>query len=191
MCRGIISLLGSITFGREMIARVEFAGYIIIFFARVADVSLATIRTIMLMRGQKLFAGAIGFVEILIYIVALRYIFNTLTEWTSLVFYALGFSVGNIVGVWLEEKLAMGFLIMWVITQQDGVAFASFLREQGFGVTLVSCQGKEGSYHLLNVVLERRRLKKLERLIFEWDEKAFVTVSDARAIRGGHFVATR
>ncbi|WP_312339559.1 DUF2179 domain-containing protein [Anaerospora hongkongensis] len=169
----------------------EFAGYIIIFFARVADVSLATIRTIMLMRGHKLLAGAIGFVEILIYIVALRYVFNTLNEWTSLIFYALGFSTGNIVGVWLEEKLAMGFLIMWVITQQDGVSFAAHLREQGFGVTLVSCQGKEGSYYLLNVVLERRRLQKLEKLIFQWDEKAFVTVSDARAIRGGHFITTR
>jgi uncharacterized protein YebE (UPF0316 family) len=170
---------------------VEIAGYIIIFFARVADVSLATIRTIMLMRGHKLLAGGIGFVEILIYIIALRYVFNTLNEWTSLIFYALGFSTGNIVGVWLEEKMAMGFLILWVVTQRDGVAFAAYLRNAGFGVTVFPCQGKEGSYHLLNVVLERRRMKKLERLIFEWDEKAFVTVSDARAIRGGHFIGTR
>jgi uncharacterized protein YebE (UPF0316 family) len=169
----------------------EFAGYLLVFIARVADVSLATIRTLMLMRGQKLLAGAIGFVEILIYITALRYIFNTLTDWTSLISYALGFSVGNFVGVWIEEKLAMGFFVMRVITQRDAQDFAQHLREQGFGVTLFPCQGKEGCYHLLNIVLERRRLKKLERLILSWDARAFITVSDARAIRGGHFIKSR
>lgn len=162
-----------------------------VFFARVADVSLATVRTLMLMRGQKLLAGAIGFVEIFIYIGALRYIFTTLTDWVNLTFYALGFSVGNIAGVWIEEKLAMGFFVMRVITQRDAIDFAQHLREQGFGVTLFPCQGKEGCYHLLNIVLERRRLAKLERLVLSWDEKAFITVSDARAIRGGHFIKPR
>lgn len=169
----------------------ELAGYLIVFLARVADVSLATIRTLMLMRGHKLFAGAIGFVEILIYIVALRYIFNALDDWVSLVFYALGFSTGNIVGVWLEEKMAMGFFMMRIITQKNALDFVHALRQDGFGVTLFPCQGAEGCYHLLNIVFERRRLKRLEKLVLDWDEKAFITVSDARAIRGGYFVKPR
>ena len=166
----------------------EIVGYLLVFAARIADVSLSTVRTLMLMRGHKIFAGTIGFVEILIYITALRYVFNTLDDWFSLVIYALGFSTGNVVGVWIEEKLAMGYFIMRVITQHNAMEFAQQLREQGFGVTLFPCQGKEGCYHLLNIVLERRRIKQLEKLVFAWDGKAFVTVSDARAIRGGHFI---
>jgi uncharacterized protein YebE (UPF0316 family) len=169
----------------------ELIGYLLVFAARIADVSLSTVRTLMLMRGHKLFAGAIGFIEILIYITALRYVFNALDDWLSLVIYACGFSAGNVVGVWIEEKLAMGYVILRVITQHDAMEFAQQLREQGFGVTVFPCQGKEGCYHLLNIVLERRRIKQLEKLVFAWDEKAFVTLSDARAIRGGHFIHPR
>ncbi|MPM91656.1 hypothetical protein SDC9_138787 [bioreactor metagenome] len=166
---------------------IGYIGYFIVFFARVADVSLTTIRTLMLMRGKKLAAATIGFFEVLIYIIALKYIFNTLNDVTSLIFYAFGFSTGNIVGLWLEEKLAVGHLTMRVITRRNAGDFAEKLRQEGFGVTLFPCQGREGCYDLLEIALERKRLKKLEKMVHEWDGDAFVTVSDTRNIRGGHF----
>lgn len=159
----------------------------IVFFARVADVSLTTVRTLMVMRGKKFAAATIGFFEVLIYILALKYIFNTLDDVTSLIFYALGFSTGNIVGLWLEEKMAIGHLTMRVITRRGAADFAEYLRQEGFGVTLFPCQGREGCYDLLEIAFERKRLKKLEAIVREWDRDAFVTVSDTRNIRGGHF----
>lgn len=161
-------------------------GYFVVFLARVTDVSLSTVRILLLMRGKRLLAALVGFGEVLVYIVALRYIFSSLNDWTSLIFYALGFSTGILAGTWLEEKMALGFLIMRVITQKDAPGFADYLRQNGFGVTLFPCQGREGCYHLINIVCERRKLAMLEQLVFSWDKSAFVTVSDTRAIRGGH-----
>jgi len=162
-------------------------GYFIVFLARISDVSLATVRTLMVMRGRKLLAAAIGFVEVLIYVLALKYVFETLADIPGLAFYALGFAAGNAIGLWVEERLALGFFVMQVITARNAVAFADLLRQQGFGVTLFPCQGREGCYDLLNVVFERKRLGRLEEAVRAWDPKAFVTVSDTRAIRGGHF----
>ncbi|MDT8902437.1 DUF2179 domain-containing protein [Anaeroselena agilis] len=162
-------------------------GYVAVFFARVADMTLATIRTLMVMRGRKLMAAVIGFAEVLIYVVALKFVLETLNDIPSLIFYALGFAAGNAAGLWAEERLALGYYVMQVITGRDAVAFAAGLRERGFGVTIFPCQGREACYDLLSVVFERRRLNELEDAVRDWDPKAFVTVTDTRTIRGGHF----
>lgn len=130
-------------------------------------------------------AAVTGFGEVLVYILALKYVFDTLNDWASLIFYALGFAAGNIVGIWLEEKLALGIMIMRVITRHDAPGFADRLRKNGYGVTLFPCQGREGCCHLINIICERKKLAILEQIIFDWDEKAFVTVSDTRTIRDG------
>lgn len=166
-------------------------GYIAVFLARVLDVSMMTLRTLMLMRGKKLLAATFGFFEVLVYITALKFIFDTLSNTTSLVVYALGFAVGNMVGLWIEEKLALGFLTMQVITLGDAVGFSKVLRDQGFGVTLFPCQGHQGCHHVLNIVFERKRTRELEHRVREWDANAFITITDTRSIRGGHFRSTR
>ena len=91
-------------------------GYLFIFAARVCDVSLATIRTLMVVRGQKLYAAIIGFFEVIIYILALGKIFSDLSNPLNLLFYALGFATGNYVGTFLEGKLAVGVFTAQVIT---------------------------------------------------------------------------
>lgn len=89
-------------------------------------------------------AAVTGFGEVLVFIIALKYVIDTLNDWAGLIFYALGFAAGNIVGIWLEEKLALGILIMRVITRRDAPGFADHLRKNGYGVTLPPCQGREG-----------------------------------------------
>jgi uncharacterized protein YebE (UPF0316 family) len=162
-------------------------GYAAVFLARVADMTLATVRTLMVMRGRKFMAAAIGFGEVLIYVVALKFVLETLNDIPSLIFYALGFAAGNAVGLWVEERLALGYFAMQVITTREASGLAAQLRRQGFGVTVFACQGHEGCYDQLNVVFERKRLDELEDAVYGWDPKAFVTVTDTRAIRGGHF----
>ncbi|MZP29561.1 DUF2179 domain-containing protein [Heliobacterium undosum] len=166
-------------------------GYFVVFFARILDVSMMTLRTLMAMRGNKAWAAAFGTVEVLVYITVLKYLINTLDDPVSLIFYALGFAAGNVVGIWIEEKLAFGFLTMQVITMEEPFSFTDSLRGRGFGLTLFPCQGRDGCHHTLNIVFERKRLKELEKLIRDWDANAFITVLDTRTIRGGHFRATR
>lgn len=161
-------------------------GYIIVFLARVIDVSLATIRILMLMKGRKLWAAISGFGEVLVFTTALKYVFDSLNDWVGLTFYALGFSIGNIAGIWVEEKLALGILIVRVITRRNAPDFADYLRQNGIGATLFPCQGREQCYYLITIVCERKKLGMLEQLIFDWDGKAIVTISDTRTIRSGH-----
>ncbi|MBO8168750.1 MAG: DUF2179 domain-containing protein [Thermoanaerobacteraceae bacterium] len=160
-------------------------GYFFIFFARVMDVSLFTVRTLMVVRGQRLFAALIGFFETVIYIVALKYVVDQLDNVWSLMFYALGFSTGNVVGSWIEEKLAIGNLTVQVITQTRPLELTAKLRREGYGVTVVEGQGRDGLRYILNIHLPRRSLNKLMEKIDQWDVKAFVTVFDTRAIKGG------
>ncbi|WP_366924063.1 DUF2179 domain-containing protein [Metallumcola ferriviriculae] len=160
-------------------------GYIFIFMARVVDMSLFTVRTLLVVRGQRLFAAFIGFFEVLVYIVALKYVVDQLDNLWSLMFYALGFSTGNIVGSWLEEKLAIGTLTVQVITMTRPLELTCHLRGMGFGVTVWEGQGREGVRNILNIILARKDLSRLMREVNEWDFQAFVTVFDTRSTKGG------
>ncbi|HZK57908.1 MAG TPA: DUF2179 domain-containing protein [Clostridia bacterium] len=162
-------------------------GYLLIFLARLTDVSLATIRMIMVIRGKRIIAACIGFVEATIYILAVGKVLSAVKNPLNIFAYALGFATGNYVGIFLEEKMALGSIIAQVISENDVERLIEKLRDNGFGVTVVEGCGREGVRHLLNVTLQRKKLSKLYNIIDAHDKKAFVTVTDARAIRGGYF----
>ncbi|MDI9475424.1 MAG: DUF2179 domain-containing protein [Natronincolaceae bacterium] len=162
-------------------------GYLLIFFARLADVSLATFRMIMVIRGKRIIAACIGFVEATIYILAVGKVLSAMNNPLNILAYALGFATGNYVGIFLEEKMALGSIIVQVILEHEVTELVEKLRDNGFGVTVVEGCGKEGIRHLLNVTLQRKNLSKLYNVIDNHDKNAFVTVTDARAIRGGYF----
>jgi len=126
-----------------------FGGYLFIFCARICDVSLGTMRTIMVVRGQRLYAAAIGFFEVSIYIVALGKIFSTLDNPLSIVVYAAGYATGNFVGSLIEEKLAVGVLTVQVITMKAPLELTELLRNEGYGVTVIEGQGREGTRYIL------------------------------------------
>lgn len=162
-------------------------GYLFIFCARICDVSLSTMRTLMLVRGQKLYAAAIGFFEVLIYIIALERIFSNLDNPFNLVIYAAGFATGNLVGSTIEEKLAVGTLTVQVITLKSPLELTEKLRANGYGVTVIEGQGREGVRYILQIILQRKKASQLRKEIDEWDKDAFWTVFDARATKGGIF----
>ena len=166
-------------------------GYLFIFLARVCDVSLATIRTLMVVRGQKLYAAIIGFFEVIIYILALGKIFSDLTNPLNLLFYALGYATGNYVGTYFEVKLAVGIFTAQVITLKDPLKLTEILREKGYGVTVIEGEGREGKRYILQIILKRKRFRDLQKEIDQWDEKAFCTIFDARLTRGGVLAQNR
>ncbi|SDJ98359.1 DUF2179 domain-containing protein [Natronincola ferrireducens] len=162
-------------------------GYLFIFFAKVADVTLATIRMIMVVKGRRVQAAFIGFVEIIIYILAIGKVLAELDNPFNVLAYALGFASGNYLGIYVEEKMALGTIIVQVITHGNAMPLVEIFREQGFGVTVVEGYGREGMQHLLSITIQRKNLSKVYRIIDNYDKKAFVTVTDARSIRGGYF----
>ncbi len=162
-------------------------GYLFIFFARVTDVSMATVRMIMVVRGRRKQAAIIGFFEIIIYILAIGKVLSGLDNPINVIVYALGFATGNYMGVFFEEKMALGDIIVQVITDHEIMKLVDRLRNEGFGVTVFEGYGRQGIRHLINVTLARKSLSKLYSVIDEHDKNAFVTVMDTRSIRGGYF----
>lgn len=167
-------------------------GYLVIFMARVIDVSLSTFRTLMVVQGRRLPAAIIGFFEISIYVTALSKVVNDLGDPFKLLSYALGFACGNYIGITIENKIALGNLSVQIILKtSDNKELKQLLREAGFGVTVLVGQGIDGTREILNLVINRKDLNSLRKIISEYDEKAFMTVNNINPISGGYFASTK
>lgn len=168
-----------------MLAGLHVPLFLFLFFARIIDVSLGTIRTLTLVRGKKKTAGFIGFFEVSVYILALNSVVKNLDNMFNLMFYAAGFAAGNIIGGFIEEKMAIGYYVVQVITKVRPVELATALRKEGFGVTLVEGEGRDGPRFISHVMLKRKEYSHLMDFIDQWDNRAFITVSDCRRTKGG------
>lgn len=162
-------------------------GYLFIFGARIMDVSMSTIRMLMVVQGRRKYAAIIGFFEVIIYIVALGKVVNGLSNPGNLLAYALGFASGNYIGSYIEEKIALGNLTAQVILNDNDDRIVHELRDNGFGVTVIEGQGKEGPKNLLTIILKRKDLSKLHELLATHDKGTFITVSTTKLISGGYF----
>ncbi len=162
-------------------------GALLIFCARILDVSMATIRMLMLTRGKKYHAACIGFFEVIIFIMVLGKVMSQLNNPLYLVMYGLGFATGNIVGGLLEEKMAVGFLTLHIISRQHSKLLTEVLRGNGYGVTVIESHGWEGDRDILNLQIKRKNMPEIQRLITETDASAYVTVFDTRDALGGYF----
>ena len=157
----------------------------LIFLARVADVSLGTFRTIVILRGHKLVASVIGFFEIMIWLVAAAQVLTNLDQWYLALAYASGFAVGNYIGISMENYFAMGNELVRCISFNRDI-LAEQLREQGYKV--VSFDGDMGNTHpveLLLIIEKRRKISSLIKLIKELDKSAVYSVSDVKSVYEG------
>ncbi len=161
--------------------------YIFIFFSRIFDVSLGTLRIIYLTRGRSKLAASIGFIEVMLYIIALSMVLGNLDRPLNIVIYGLGFAAGNYVGSLIEEKVAVGYVNVQVITMHNCVDLEEALREMGFGVTSMECYGKEGLHRILHILMKRRTLPVFLAKMRELDRQAFISIFDTRRIMGGYF----
>ncbi|PKK89703.1 MAG: hypothetical protein CVV64_12930 [Candidatus Wallbacteria bacterium HGW-Wallbacteria-1] len=154
---------------------------LLIVLARIADVSLGTVRTIMVFRGYRALAAVIGFFEILIWITAAGKVLTNLNEWYLVVSYAGGFAIGNYTGIWIEAKLAMGVQLVRVVSENTDIHMADILRARGYTVTSLPAFGRNGSaVEILLVVEKRRDVPKLLEAIAAVDENAFFTIEDIK-----------
>ncbi len=154
-----------------------------IFFARITDVSIGTMRTICVVRGFRLLAVLLGFFEVTIWVVAVSGVFRHLDRWPNVIAYGTGFASGNAVGMWLEQKLALGMQALRFISQSRSAAVAECLRLAGYAVTVVAAHGREGDVSISFVVVPRRETPTVMRLAHQIDPEVFATVEDIRSAR--------
>jgi len=147
---------------------------VIIFFARIIDVSVGTLRTISIIQGRSKMAFFLGFIEISMWLAVLSAVLKKVMENPMLaIFYAAGFSTGNVVGILIEKKLAMGYTNFRVITQTNGRIIAEQLREKGHSATIFEGEGKSGKVLEVYVVCERKALPEIIKIVREIEPNAF------------------
>jgi len=161
---------------------------LIVFFARFVDVTLGTLRIIFLSRGRKLLAPTLGFVEVFIWITVVSQIVgNTKNNFIAYFAYAAGFAVGNYVGMLIEEKLAIGTLVIRIILPKKKNSLVDRLHEEGYGVTYANAQGGSGPVILVYTIVMRKEFEQVVKIIEDAAPKAFYTVEELRSVREGIF----
>jgi uncharacterized protein YebE (UPF0316 family) len=149
---------------------------LLIFIARIGDVSINTIRIIYVLGGRRMTATLLGFAESFIWLMAIRQIFQHLDNWICYVAYPAGFAMGIFVGMIIEERIAYGKVIVRIITRKEIGELLSFLNAQHFRFTRVNAEGPDGHENLVFTVLERDRLEDLLDKLREILPTAFYTV---------------
>jgi len=152
---------------------------LLIMLARIADVTLGTVRTVAVVNGRKRLAFALGFLETLIWVVAVSKVMTNLSQPMHAVSYAFGFALGNLSGIMLEQSLAYGEQVLRVFTRR-GEELAGCLRAQGLPVTVFDGQGKDGPIQLLVVQTERRRMPALTDCVESLDPHCYYVIDDVR-----------
>jgi uncharacterized protein YebE (UPF0316 family) len=160
---------------------------LLIFLARICDVSIGTMRIIFVSKGKKNIAPILGFFEVLIWIIAISKIMQNLDNYVNYVAYAAGFATGNFVGMIIEEKLAMGIQMIRIITHQNGLDLVMNLNDNGYGATSVEAHGAKEKVYLIYTIVQRNELKNVLEIIDRFNPKAFYTIEDVKAANEGIF----
>jgi uncharacterized protein YebE (UPF0316 family) len=162
-----------------------FLGGLFVFCLRLTDVTLGTLRILMTVRGRKLLAGAVGFVEVTIFAVAISQVVRNMDNLWNILGYAAGFAAGTIVGMTIEERLALGFTVVRIISSEMGKNLVQAIRKAGFGATEMMGQGMNHAVTVLEVTVCRPDLPAVLQIVDRVDSKAFVTVEEARRVYRG------
>jgi uncharacterized protein YebE (UPF0316 family) len=160
-----------------------------IFILRVADMTLETLRVLFVMRGKKGPAWFLGFFQAAIFVTAIGTVLANVTNPLSIVAYAAGFATGNVTGMYIEGKLAVGHTLLNIISPGRGSAIAEKLRGEGYAVTEIPARGKDGMVTLLNCSVLRKKTADVRKMVMNIDESAFITADDIQPIRRGYWRA--
>jgi uncharacterized protein YebE (UPF0316 family) len=162
---------------------------LVIFGLRVVDMTLDTIRVLFVMRGKKPIAWVLGFFQSLVFVIAITSVLSHLDNPWNVIGYAAGFATGNVVGMAIEARLAVGHIHLTIISPSRGSKVVDSLRTAGFGVTEIPARGKDGTVAILHCDVLRRDMDHVETVIMEADPEAFVTAEDVRPVQRGFWRA--
>jgi uncharacterized protein YebE (UPF0316 family) len=158
---------------------------ILIFLARICDVTLGTIRVIFISKGVKYLAPIIGFFEVIIWLLAIGQVMNNLTNFASYAAYGAGFAAGTYIGMVIEEKISIGLVIVRIITPDDPTPLIQCLRQRNYGVTNVDGAGAAGPVNVIFTIVRRQDLTHIIGIINRFNPKAFYSVEEVKSVAEG------
>lgn len=161
-------------------------GGLLIFGLRVLSVSMGTLRTLLIVRGSRLISAAIGFFEVLIFVVAISQVISDLSNIWNLLGYCGGFAAGVLVGMTLEERLAVGLSMVRIISRTHWLEITQALRQEGYGATQVVGEGKDGTVGIVYSMVQRRKVPAVVKLCEQMDGHSFITVEEAGRVHRGY-----
>jgi len=164
---------------------------LLIFFARILDVSIGTLRLIFVSKGYKFYAPLLGFFEVIIWLLAIGQIMQHLDNFLCYFAYGLGFATGNYLGIYLDEKMSLGTVLIRVVPKMDTTHLINHLREQSFGASLVDIEGMTGKLKMIFTIVKRKDLKEVLGIIQEHNPQSFVTIEDVKTAKEGFFRMSR
>lgn len=163
-----------------------FVAALLIFLARVLNITLATMRTLVMTRGLRVVSAVLGFFEALIFAVVISQVVQDLGNVWNLVSYSAGFAGGILVGLTIEQRLAMGYATLNIVSSHKAHEVAEAIRQAGFGATESWGHGSEGRVGLVRTVVNRREVSRISDVINKADPASFVTIEETRSVWRGH-----
>jgi len=160
---------------------------VLIFLARVCDMSLDTIRVIFMSKGIQYLPAVIGFFEVIIWLVAIGQVMNNLTNVVCYIAYGAGFATGTIVGMAIEERLSLGLTSVRIITKEDPGGLVQFLRSHNYGVTSIDAEGGTGKVKMVFTIIKRQDLPHVIGIIKDFHPNAFYSVEEVKSVAEGVF----
>ena len=158
---------------------------ILIFCARIVDVTVGTFRIVMVSKGRKYVAPFLGFIEVTVWILAIGKIMENVDNWVNIIAYASGFATGNFIGLLIEEKIAMGVVKIQIITAKAATELIKKLSEAGYGITHHEATGVNGKVSILYSIINRSDVPKVIGLIGENNPNAFYSIEDVKFVNRG------
>lgn len=159
---------------------------LIIFGLRVVGSAITTVRTLLVMRGQRWVSAALGFVEAMIFALTIGAVVQNLSNIWNLLAYCLGFAAGQFVGMSLEDRMALGYASIRIVSRARSRALANAIRQAGFGATEDHGEGRQGTVGIITVTVRRKEIDAVHKIVETVDSTAFVTIEEARALRRGY-----
>lgn len=164
---------------------------VLICLARVVDVSIGTVKIIFIAKGYRFIAPILAFFEIIIWLAAISQVMKNLDNMANVIGYALGFALGNYVGMVIEGKIALGMVVVRIITRTVGQDLMDHMVKENYGVTVMNAEGSTGPVHVIFTVIKRLDINKVVSIIKEHNPNAFYSIEDIRYVSEGVFPQSR
>ncbi len=164
---------------------------LLIFVLRVTDMSLDTLRLLFVLRGRKFLAALIGATQAAVFIIAVAGVLTQPLNVFTIAGYALGFGTGILLGMTVEERLALGYWMFRIYSPERGKEIAAALREAGHASTEFFAQGREGEMTVVNCAVQRKHANEVRKTILKIDPNAFITMDEVRPLQRGYFRGAR
>ncbi len=158
---------------------------LLIFLARISDVTVGTLRIVMVSKGQKLIAPILGFFEVVIWLITMSKIIQNIDNWIAYVAYGAGFATGNYIGLIIEEKLAVGIVRLQIITRKSAENLIAKLRASGYGITYHEAQGANEKVGVIYSIIKRNEIPKVIDIMATYNPNAFYSIEDVKFINKG------